>query len=84
MISEYAKLEWELHQDWGKALSYFEQAVRATPEDRYNFRDTVYSVLLFHMPISDSGIWKESSALVIHLTVSFLIQSSSCSERIVG
>lgn len=36
MISEYARLEWELHHDQEKVLSLFEQAVQATPGDRYN------------------------------------------------
>ncbi|MED6200354.1 hypothetical protein PIB30_084228 [Stylosanthes scabra] len=33
MISEYAKLVWELHHDQEKASSLFEQAVQATPEN---------------------------------------------------
>ncbi|KAJ1377939.1 Tetratricopeptide-like helical domain superfamily, partial [Sesbania bispinosa] len=33
MMSEYAKLVWELHHDQEKALSLFEQAVQATPGD---------------------------------------------------
>lgn len=34
IMSEYAKLVWEVHRDHGKASSYFERAVQATPEDR--------------------------------------------------
>jgi len=34
MISEYAKLVWELHHDQEKASFLFEQAVQATPGDR--------------------------------------------------
>lgn len=34
-MSQYAKLAWELHHDRDKALSYFKQAVQATPGDRY-------------------------------------------------
>lgn len=37
IISQYAKLVWELHHDRNKALCYFERAVEATPRDRYNF-----------------------------------------------
>lgn len=37
MMSQYAKLVWELHHDLDKALHYFERAVQATPGDRYNF-----------------------------------------------
>lgn len=39
-ISEYARLEWKLHHDQEKALLLFEQAVKATPGDRYNSEDT--------------------------------------------
>jgi len=37
MISEYAKLVWELHHDQEKASFLFEQAVQATPGDRLVF-----------------------------------------------
>ncbi|KAI8001109.1 hypothetical protein LOK49_LG09G00989 [Camellia lanceoleosa] len=35
IISQYAKLVWELHHDQDKAMSYFERAVQATPEDSH-------------------------------------------------
>ncbi|KAI8001620.1 hypothetical protein LOK49_LG09G01003 [Camellia lanceoleosa] len=34
IISQYAKLVWELHHDKDKAMSYFERAVQDTPEDK--------------------------------------------------
>lgn len=37
VLSQYAKLIWELHQDHERASSYFERAVEASPEDRYSF-----------------------------------------------
>lgn len=37
IMSQYAKLVWELYHDQDKALSYFESAVQASPGDRYNF-----------------------------------------------
>ncbi|KAJ6323894.1 hypothetical protein OIU76_011234 [Salix suchowensis] len=33
ILSQYAKLAWELHHDHDKASSFFEQAVQATPSD---------------------------------------------------
>ena len=36
IMSEYAKLVWELHHDREKASNLFEQAVQATPGERYN------------------------------------------------
>lgn len=35
VLSEYAKLVWELHHDYQKASNYFERAVEASPTDRY-------------------------------------------------
>lgn len=37
IMAQYATLVWELHHDSKKALSYFERAVQANPEDRYVF-----------------------------------------------
>lgn len=34
-LSQYAKLVWELYHDHDKALSFYEEAVQATPSDRY-------------------------------------------------
>ena len=34
-MSQYARLVWELHHDKERAASYFEQAVRASPNDRF-------------------------------------------------
>ena len=34
ILSQYAKLVWELHRDQDRASSYFERAVQAAPEDR--------------------------------------------------
>lgn len=34
IMSQYAKLVWELHHDHDKALCYFEQAVQDSPADR--------------------------------------------------
>lgn len=33
-LLEYAKLVWQLHHDQDRALSYFERAAQAAPEDR--------------------------------------------------
>lgn len=33
ILLQYAKLVWELHHDQERALSYFECAARAAPED---------------------------------------------------
>lgn len=45
ILSQYAKIVWELHQDKDRALSYFERAVRASPQDRsvliYTWMDTL-------------------------------------------
>ncbi|KAF5943957.1 hypothetical protein HYC85_018034, partial [Camellia sinensis] len=35
IISQYAKVVWELHHDQDKAMSYFERAVQATAEDSH-------------------------------------------------
>jgi tetratricopeptide (TPR) repeat protein len=35
ILSQYAKLVWELHHDQDRASSYFERAVQASPKDRY-------------------------------------------------
>lgn len=35
VLSQYAKLIWELHHDRERASGYFEQAVQAAPQDRY-------------------------------------------------
>ncbi|KAI7999232.1 hypothetical protein LOK49_LG09G00999 [Camellia lanceoleosa] len=35
IISQYAKLVWELHHDQDKAMSYFERAVQAIPGDSH-------------------------------------------------
>lgn len=35
MMAEYAKLVWELHHHGDKASSFFEQAVEASPGNRY-------------------------------------------------
>lgn len=35
VLSQYAKLVWELHRDLDRALSYFERAVHAAPADRF-------------------------------------------------
>lgn len=37
ILSQYAKLVWDLHHDHDKALGYYEQAVEATPADWYGF-----------------------------------------------
>ena len=34
ILLQYAKIVWDLHQDKDRALSYFERAVRASPQDR--------------------------------------------------
>lgn len=51
MISEYANLVWELHHDQEKASFLFEQAVQATPGDRYSFGEHFYKMLLVNMSI---------------------------------
>lgn len=43
IMSEYAKLVWELHHNRDKALSYFEQAVQATPKNRYFFYVSIFN-----------------------------------------
>ena len=48
IISQYAKLVWELHHDRNKALCYFERAVEANPGDRYNF-PAVFLASLFKL-----------------------------------
>lgn len=35
VLSQYAKLVWELHHNQDRAANYFERAVIASPEDRY-------------------------------------------------
>lgn len=35
ILSQYAKLVWELHRDQDRAASYFERAIQASPDDRY-------------------------------------------------
>lgn len=35
ILSQYAKLVWELHHDQDRALSYFERAAQASPQDRF-------------------------------------------------
>ncbi|GKB98131.1 tetratricopeptide-like helical domain-containing protein, partial [Tanacetum coccineum] len=35
ILSQYAKLLWELHQDKDRAMSYFERAVQAASEDSH-------------------------------------------------
>lgn len=35
VLSQYGKLVWEAHHDQDTAASYFERAVRASPQDRY-------------------------------------------------
>lgn len=35
ILSQYAKLVWELHRDQPRASTYFERAVQAAPEDRF-------------------------------------------------
>jgi tetratricopeptide (TPR) repeat protein len=34
LLSEYAKLVWDVHRDGERASSYFEQAARASPQNR--------------------------------------------------
>ena len=34
LLSEYAKLVWDVHRDKERASSYFERAARASPENR--------------------------------------------------
>lgn len=34
ILSQYAKLVWQLHGDEARALRYFEKAVEAAPQDR--------------------------------------------------
>lgn len=34
-LANYGRLVMKLHQDEAKALSYFERAVQASPEDRF-------------------------------------------------
>lgn len=35
VLSQYAKLVWELHRDQDRAVNYFERAVHVAPEDRF-------------------------------------------------
>jgi Tfp pilus assembly protein PilF len=35
ILSQYAKLVWELHHDQDRASSYFERAVQASPKDSH-------------------------------------------------
>uniref|UniRef100_A0A6M2F9W0 Uncharacterized protein n=1 Tax=Populus davidiana TaxID=266767 RepID=A0A6M2F9W0_9ROSI len=35
ILSQYAKLVWELYRDHDKALCYFKQSIQATPADSY-------------------------------------------------
>lgn len=35
ILAQYAKVVWELHHDQDRALSYYERAVQAAPQDRY-------------------------------------------------
>ncbi|KAK9282258.1 hypothetical protein L1049_005172 [Liquidambar formosana] len=35
ILSQYAKLVWELHHDQDKASSYFERSAQAAPEDNH-------------------------------------------------
>lgn len=34
LLSEYAKLVWDVHRDEERASSYFERAAKASPENR--------------------------------------------------
>lgn len=47
ILSQYASLIWELHRDEGRAMSYFEQAVRAASEDRYAFSLVSYNSFIY-------------------------------------
>ena len=35
ILSQYAKLTWELHRDEERSLSYFQRAVQASPDNRF-------------------------------------------------
>lgn len=43
ILSQYAKLVWELHNDKDKAIGYFERAVQAATEDRFMMHPYVYN-----------------------------------------
>lgn len=34
ILSQYAKFVWEFHRDQARAITYFERAIQAAPEDR--------------------------------------------------
>lgn len=34
IMSQYAKLIWEVHRDQDRSLSYFQKSVQAAPQDR--------------------------------------------------
>ena len=44
LMSEYAKLVWDVHRDEERASSYFERAAKASPENRcVTFLDAKYT-----------------------------------------
>ncbi|KAJ6351437.1 hypothetical protein OIU78_007372 [Salix suchowensis] len=77
ILSQYAKLVWELYRDHEKALCYFEQSIQATPADSYvvaayasflweteeNVDD---STSQFQMPNHNEGAVADANAQVHH------------------
>ena len=46
ILSQYAKLVWELHNDRERATGYFERAVHAASEDRFVMHTSVCVMLI--------------------------------------
>lgn len=46
ILSQYAKLVWELHNDKDRATGYFERAVQAASEDRFVLHPYVCTIFI--------------------------------------
>lgn len=46
VLTQYAKLVWELNHDQDRASNYFERAAQASPQDRYCGVSFEYETLL--------------------------------------
>ncbi len=67
IISQYAKLVWDLHHDRNKALCYFERAVEATPGDRYSFHAVCLASLFKFWKVSHILIMLDVPSELMHM-----------------